>query len=160
MSVVTLVNVNDSFTMFWVSITPATKEIRNDSAGVFTSNCNATLSSGIFVCNATNSSNLFFEYIYISGRTETLANIDLTAQPVFRNGTGTTALGTSICNATLNNGAVVCNNIHSATGFADYTFKPTGFITSGTTRTLITLITVLLAIAVLIFIIGFAALRR
>lgn len=138
----------------------ASTEIRNQSATIVTSDCNATLSSATFVCNATNSTNLFFDYTYISGRTETLANDDLTSEPTFRNGTGTTALGDNICNATLATGAVVCNNIHSATGFADYTYTPEGFVTSGTTRTLIGLITVLLAIAVLIFILGFTALKR
>ncbi len=43
---------------------------------------------------------------------------------------------------------------------ASYTERSCGFITSGTTRTLINLLPVLLAIAVLIFILGFVALRR
>ncbi len=133
-------------------------EIRNQTQNAITGDCNATLSSGFFNCNATNSTNLFFDYTYISGRTDTLANVDLTAQPTFRNGTSA-ALLTSDCNATLSTGVVLCNNIHSATGFADYSYTPEGFVTSGTTRTLIVLITVLLAIVILVFIVSFAQTR-
>ena len=147
-----------TYTVTFNDLTVVT-EIRNQSATVITQECNATLSTGVFSCNATNSTNLFFEYTFISGRSETLANDDLTAQPTFRNGTSG-ALADDDCNATLATGVVLCNNIHSTTGFADYTFRPDGFITSTTTRTLVGLITVLLAIAVLIFIIGFASLRR
>ena len=43
---------------------------------------------------------------------------------------------------------------------ASYTGRSCGFITSGTTRTLINLLPVLLGIAVLIFILGFIALKR
>ncbi len=143
-----------SYTTTFDDLTALT-EIRNESATTVTTLCNVTLSSGVFNCNATNSTNLFFEYTYISGRTETLANDDLIGEPTFRNGTGSTALGDSICNATLSTGIVLCNNIHSATGFADYSYNPEGFVTSGTTRTLITLITVLLAIVVLVFIVSF-----
>jgi len=150
--------VGASYTVTFNDLTAVT-EIRNQSATIVTTQCNATLSTGVFACNATNSTNLFFDYTYISGRSELLANDDLTEQPTFRNGTSG-ALAANDCNATLSSGAVICNNIHSTTGFADYTFRPDGFITSGTTRTLIGLISVLLAIAVLIFIIGFAALRR
>ncbi len=137
----------------------AITEIRNESATIVTSDCNATLSSGSFRCNATNSTNLFFEYTYISGRTDTLINDDLTAEPTFRNGTSA-SLDDGDCNATLSTGVVLCNNIHSATAFADYSYNPEGFITSGTTRTLVNLITVLLAIAILIFIVGFVTLRK
>ncbi len=130
--------------------------IRNITAQSVISSCNVTLSSGLIGCNFTGyPADLFFDYTYISGRTETLANDDLTAEPTFRNGTGSTALGDNICNATLSTGVVICNNIHSATGFADYNYNPEGFITSGTTRTLITLITVLLAIVILVFILAF-----
>ncbi len=137
----------------------AITEIRNQSATIVTTQCNATLSTGSFACNGTNSTNLFFEYTYISGRSETLANDDLTSQPTFRNGTSG-SLGANDCNATLTSGAVICNNIHSATGFADYNYNPEGFVTSGTTRTLISLITVILAILILIFIVGFAQTRN
>ncbi len=137
----------------------AITEIRNQSATVITQECNATLSTGVFSCNATNSTNLFFEYTFISGRSELLANDDLTAQPTFRNGTSG-ALAANDCNATLATGVVICNNIHSSTGFADYSYRPTGFVTTGTTRTLVNLLPVLLGIAVLIFIVGFIALKR
>ena len=150
--------VGATYTLNFDDLTAIT-EIRNQSATIVTGDCNSTLSTGIFVCNATNSTNLFFDYTYINGRTETLANSDLTAQPTFRNGTSG-SLGTNDCNATLSTGAVLCNNIHSATGFADYTYRPEGFVTSGTTRTLIDLLPVLLGIAVLIFILGFIALKR
>ncbi len=43
---------------------------------------------------------------------------------------------------------------------ATYTVRSCAFIATGTTRTLINLIPVLLAIAILIFIVGFAVLRR
>ncbi len=43
---------------------------------------------------------------------------------------------------------------------ATYTGRSCAFITSGTTRTLINLLPVLLAIAILIFILGFVALRK
>lgn len=43
---------------------------------------------------------------------------------------------------------------------ATYVVRSCAFIAAGTTRTLINLIPVLLAIAILIFIVGFAALRR
>ncbi len=142
-----------TYTLNFDDLTAIT-EIRNQSATIITSDCNATLSSAIFSCNATNSTNLFFDYTYIIGRTETLANDDLTSQPTFRNGTSG-SLGTDDCNATLKTGAVLCNNIHSATGFADYRYTPEGFVTSGTTRTLVTLITVLLAIVILIFLLSF-----
>ena len=149
--------VGATYTLNFDDLTALT-EIRNQSATVVTTECNATLSSGSFNCNATNSTNLFFEYTYISGRTDTLVNDDLVGQPTFRNGTSG-SLGTNDCNATLSSGVVLCNNIHSATGFADYSYNPTGFVTSGTTRTLITLITVLLAIVILVFIISFAQRR-
>ncbi len=130
--------------------------IRNISMQSVRGACNVTLSTGFVACNFTGyPANLFFDYTYISGRTDILVNDDLTAQPTFRNGTSE-SLGANDCNATLATGVVICNNIHSTTGFADYSYTPEGFITSGTTRTLVTLITVLLAIAVLIFIVGFA----
>ena len=43
---------------------------------------------------------------------------------------------------------------------ATYTSRSCGFITSGTTRTLINLLPVLLALAILIFIVGFITLRK
>ena len=46
------------------------------------------------------------------------------------------------------------------TANASYSEQSCAFITSGTTRTLVTLIPVLLAILVLIFILGFVALRK
>ncbi len=150
-------SVRGNYTLSFDDLTGVT-EIRNSSAITITTQCNATLSRGFFSCNATNSTNLFFEYTYISGRTETLANDDLTGQPTFRNGTSG-SLADDDCNATLASGAVICNNIHSATGFADYNYNPEGFITSGTTRTIVGLITVLLALLILVFIFGFVQTR-
>ncbi len=134
--------------------------LRNITSENIINFCNITLSTGALVCNQTFGTGVgFADYTHTSGRTDTLANDDLTAQPTFRNGTSG-ALGVNDCNATLATGVVICNNIHSATGFADYNYNPEGFVTSGTTRTLVNLITVLLAIAILIFIVGFVTLRR
>ncbi len=51
-------------------------------------------------------------------------------------------------------------SVVGATANATYTEESCAFITSGTTRTLVNLIPVLLAIAILIFILGFVALRK
>ncbi len=151
--------VGATYTLNFDNVTIIT-EIRNGSAAIVTSSCNTTLGAPVINCNGTNSTNLFFEYTHISGRTETLENDDLAGQPTFRNGSAGATLAVGDCNATLSTGAVICNNIHSAIGFADYNFNPEGFVTSGTTRTLVDLLPVLLAIVVLIFILGFVALRK
>ncbi len=51
-------------------------------------------------------------------------------------------------------------SVVGATVNATYTGRSCAFITSGTTRTLVTLLPVLLAIVILIFILGFVALRK
>ncbi len=51
-------------------------------------------------------------------------------------------------------------SVVGATANATYTGRSCAFITSGTTRTLVNLLPVLLAIVILIFIVGFIALRK
>ncbi len=122
-------------------------EIRNESATIVTSDCNETLLSGVFNCNATNSTNLFFDYTYISGRTDTLANDELISLDALRNITSENILG--FCNVTLASGDLVCNNTYSATGFADYKYTPDNFVRSSTARTLLTLTILFFALFVL-----------
>ncbi len=56
--------------------------------------------------------------------------------------------------------ALINDSIDGAIVNATYTSRSCAFITSGTTRTLVNLLPVLLAIVVLIFILGFVALRK
>ncbi len=128
--------------------------VRNQSATVVTSDCNATLSSGVAVCNATNSTNLFFDYTYISGRTETLANDELIAVDALRNETSDDITG--LCNVTLSTGGLVCNNTYSSVGYADYRYIPDNYVRSPAARTLLTITVLFFAIAVLILGITYA----
>lgn len=129
------------------------QEIRNSSATVI--NCNVTLRAGFLSCNETNSTAIFVDYTWISGKTVTLANDDVLTLTALRNVTSESIIGE--CNATFSTGALVCNNTHNGTGFADYTYESTtGFIRSSTTRTLLTLVTLFFAITVLAIGIGFA----
>ena len=144
--------VGANYTLSFDDLTTIT-EIRNQSAIVVTADCNATLSSGIFVCNATNSTNLFFDYTYISGRTDTLANDEIIIINTLKNITSKDI--TSDCNVTLSTGNIICNNIHSSTGFANYSYIPDTFVRSSTARTLITLVILFFAIAILTVGLGF-----
>ncbi len=141
-----------TYTLSFDDLTAIT-EIRNQSATIITSDCNATLSSAIFSCNATNSTNLFFDYTYISGRTDTLANDEIITINTLKNITSEDI--TSACNVTLSTGNIICNNTHSSTGFAKYTYTPDNFVRGSTSKTLITLVILFFAIAILAVSLGF-----
>ncbi len=124
-------------------------EVRNSSATIVTGDCNITLANGIASCNVTNSTNLFFDYTYISGKTETLANDEILTFLMLRN---TTATGVDIigfCNVTFSSGNVVCNNTYGSVGFANYTYIPDGFVRDATSRTILTLVILFFAIGIL-----------
>ncbi len=114
--------------------------------------CNVTLNTGAIKCNTTGNTTAFADYTFIMGREDTLANDDLTSLSAARNESSQNIINQ--CNITLATGDLVCNNTKSAIAYVDYSYQPTGFITSGITRTIVGLITVLLGLAILIFIIG------
>ena len=119
------------------------------------SSCNITLSSGGIICNFTGyPANLFFDYTYISGRTETLANDELISLDALRNVTSEGILG--FCNVTLASGDLVCNNTYSATGFADYKYTPDNFVRGSAARTILNLTILFFALLILAIGIGFA----
>ena len=128
--------------------------VRNQSATVVTSDCNATLIGGIILCNATNSTNLFFDYTYNIGRIETLTNDELIGIDALRNETSDDITGW--CNVTLSTGGLVCNNTYSSIGYADYRYTPDTYVRNSTARTLLTITVLLFAIAVLILGIAYA----
>ena len=63
------------------------------------------------------------------------------------------------CTVRAAGGNVDCNITGSLTAYAIYSYFPNSYITSGTTRTITNLIPVLLALAALLFIFAFAAIK-
>ncbi len=90
---------------------------------------------------------------------QVLANDDLASFDALTNITGENILTTVGCNVTLSTGTIGCNATGSTTGFAEYTFFPDGYITSAPTRTLMNLVPVLAALAVLLFVFAFVAMK-
>lgn len=122
-------------------------ELRNVTADIVMGLCNVTLAEGSLDCNGTNSSNLYSDYTYISGWTETLANDELISVSALRNVTSESIIGA--CNVTLPTGGLVCNNTHNATGYADYAYEPDTYVRSAAARTLLTLTVLLFALFIL-----------
>ena len=130
-------------------------EIRNSSSAIVTSQCNITFFSGEILCNITNSTNLFFEYTFVSGKTVTLANDEVTLTWL-RNLTVAGNDLTPFCNVTSASGAINCNNTYGTTAAANYTYIPDGFVRGAASRNLLTLTVLFFAIAILAIGIGMA----
>jgi len=104
-------------------------------------------------------------YIYKTGTTGTLGNADVLTLTFFGNGTiNTTVTGIALtAEVNFTNAGVVTvasYNFSKGSYLADYTYNPEGYVTSSTTRTLLNLIPVILAILVLMFIVGFMAMNK
>ncbi len=140
--------VNDNIT--------AVATLTNSTGGDRINECNVTFRSGGIVCNFTEyPADVILNYTFVSGKTETLDNDDLTVFSAIRNITDEDLIDE--CNVTLSTGALVCNNTHSNIGFADYSYETnTAFVRSSATRTLLTIVVLFFAIAVLTVGIGFA----
>ena len=96
-------------------------ELRNETADIVLGLCNATLPTGILDCNGTNSTNLYSDYTYISGRTGKLSEIPLSSLTALRNITSDDIIGE--CDVSLSDGILTCNNTHSYQAYADYAYK-------------------------------------
>jgi len=144
-----------NYTLTYNNLTAFT-ELRNQSATVVNGLCNVTLSSGTLYCNETNSTNLFSDYTYVSGRTETLANDEIISLDAIRNATSPSSSMLGHCNITLSTGSLICNNTHYYTGYCDYKYEPDTYVHSSTARVLLTNTSLFFAIAVLLVGIGFA----
>ena len=149
-------NNNLSGTLNFDNLTILT-EIRNVSAQVITGSCNVTFRTGGVVCNFTGyPAELFYDYTYISGRTETLANDEIISVSAMRNGTSPSASILAACNVTLSTGGLICDNTHHSVGLIDYTYTPDTFVRSSAARTILTLTILFFALLVLAVGIGFA----
>jgi len=84
----------------------------------------------------------------------------LQAYPAIMNASGKT-MGTTICNATLATGRIACSSVNASTTSitANYTYMPDGYL-SGTSRTMVSTIPILFAVAILVFVAGYIYLKR
>jgi len=147
-------SVGATFTLTYNNLTVLT-EVRNQSATVITGDCNVTLSSAYFSCNATNTTNFFVDYTYVSGKTESTYYDALTTLSALRNVTSEDIIG--YCNVTLSTGALVCNNTYSTVGYADYTYETdVAYVRSSTTRSILTITVLFFAVAIVVLGIGYA----
>ena len=91
------------------------------------------------------------------GLTGTLDNDELISFDACRNSTMDTIVIDIYCNVTVPGGVVVANSDNFTDGlvFIDYTYTPDTYVRSGTARTLITLVILFFAIAILAVGLGF-----
>jgi len=130
--------------------------MRNETSEIVTNYCNITLFTGRLQCNNTGSQNVYVDYTYISGRTETFANDELTSLDEIRNATALGTVITSYCNVTLSTGGLICNNTHNATAFGDYTYTHDTYVRSSAARRLLAVTIIFFAITVLVIGMGYA----
>ena len=87
--------------------------------------------------------------------TITLNYDELTAFDALRNTTAADVIGE--CNVTLGTGTLQCNATTSdSTWYADYTYTPDIYVRDRATRTIITLVVIFFALAILALAIGYA----
>ncbi len=128
----------------------AITEIRNISAQIVTGDCNVTLDSGFVGCNFTGyPAQLFFDYTYISGRSETLDNDEVTTINFITNASLASPDLTGFCNVTLSSGTLLCNNTMNSAGNIGYAYTPDNFVRGSAARSILRLTVLFFALFIL-----------
>lgn len=132
--------------------------LRNITSEDITGYCNITLITGALKCNETFDATIYADYTYNDFSTGTLAHDELASFDACRNSTMTAILAGTNCNVTLINGAVkvTYDNFTDDLAYIDYKYDTDTYVRSGAARTLLTLIILLFAIAILTVGVGFA----
>ncbi len=138
----------------------ALTEVLNVTGEDISSECNVTLTTGVLICNTTNSNKINASYTYNSYSTGQLSTNqdEWKSFDACRNSDMNAILAGTNCNLTLTTGAVKVNydNFTDDLAFIDYKYEPDTYVHSSTARTLITLVILLFAIAILAIGIGYA----
>lgn len=135
----------------------AITELRNITSEVVTTFCNATLTTGVLVCNETGSATIYAQYTFNDYSTGSLTYDELNSFDACRNSTMSDILAGTHCNVTLATGAVkvTYDNFTDNLAYIDYKYEPDTYVHSSAARTLLTILVLFFAIAILAIGIGF-----
>jgi hypothetical protein len=111
--------------------------------------------------NALNIQTLIGEDVTVASGSATLANTDVRGITEFGNATVAGVIGTTV-NFTGGNPTLTISDVVFADGTysANYTYAPSGYLSSNTNRTIIGILPVLLAITIFLFAAGFVMSKR